>query len=400
MQNNFSELHDIASRSLDANLIKTERGTFLSGGHKQFRSLWTRDFCFASRGLSLVHRNDVVKSQIERLLLAKRKSDALVPRLMDSVPSKHRVLVNTVFRWLPESLKRFQFREPLTVEFLGEHGTMSLDSNLLLILAGIHFATDMRETAWFESHKEEWLKLFRFYDDYFSPKDGLIRQNRFSDWQDSVTRYGKSFYLNLLYYIVLREFHRRKFLTDQEDRLRKFRETLMNVFYDQEAKLFRGHKKLEHISLDGNLLAIDLDFFEDRDRSHSLYQNLKRHVLWQRFSAPGFTTYPDYPQSWVSWTVRVAGLRHYHDRLVWSWLVALSAKIAAQMADLEEATRILRFLEDLARRDQTICEVYDPDQYYRPFESWMYRSEAPFSWGAALTIEAVRSYWTLHPESN
>lgn len=82
-------------------------------------------------------------------------------------------------------------------------------------------------------------------------------------------------------------------------------------------------------------------------------------------------------------------LSHYHDQMYWSWLIALSAKIAWKMNDYGEASRIIDQLVGLAERDQSIVEIYSPTPDLVPFSSWLYDAERPFSWGAAFVIDLI-----------
>ncbi len=43
----------------------------------------------------------------------------------------------------------------------------------------------------------------------------------------------------------------------------------------------------------------------------------------------------------------------------------------------------------MAARDGEIGEIYDPARGLRPWSSWLYRSEAPFSWGSGIIADAV-----------
>jgi hypothetical protein len=69
--------------------------------------------------------------------------------------------------------------------------------------------------------------------------------------------------------------------------------------------------------------------------------------------------------------------------------MALSGKVAAEMGDVEGANQSLSKLQQLAQRDGGIGEIYTGDAQARPVSTLLYRSEQPFSWGAAYTVDAV-----------
>ena len=233
--------------------------------------------------------------------------------------------------------------------------------------------------------------MLSFYEHHLS--DDLVVQPGFSDWLDSVRREGKTFYTNLLWATVLERLARRNMLGVTRARADRVRIKVESTMYDATSGLYRSLEHGPQISTDGNLLAIDLGFTKHPQR---LYQTLKHHELWSRAGGlPGTVTIPDYPRSSRNWTAWIAGLGHYHDRAAWSWITALSAKVAERMGDSAEAERILNGLAALAARDTTITEIYDPTRNMRPWHRWLYHSEQPFSWGAAATLEAA-AFITAH----
>ncbi|MEK7355543.1 MAG: hypothetical protein AAB250_03795, partial [Bdellovibrionota bacterium] len=128
----FDSLRRFAQSSLEANIVSTPEGSYLAAGAHQFRGFWTRDFCFAARGLLSIGRDDVVRHQLTHLIRTRRSSDNVVARLLDCYPSMRRVVAHTILRnVLPSPIKRFPFVRPLIAEHLGEHKTIAIDSNAL-----------------------------------------------------------------------------------------------------------------------------------------------------------------------------------------------------------------------------------------------------------------------------
>lgn len=187
------------------------------------------------------------------------------------------------------------------------------------------------------------------------------------------------------------------------ERLAQLRSTIEDRFFDRDLGIYRSlvsrvmaegqFRIYPQFSLEANLLAIDLGYFDDDSdtrRVQELYAALKTSCLWRGpADMPGFASFPAYPANWIHWIVRVARLPYYHDAMYWSWLIALSAKIAWKMEDYGEALRIADRMAGLATRDGSIVEVYRPTADLPPFSSWLYDAERPFSWGAAFVLDLV-----------
>ena len=215
-------------------------------------------------------------------------------------------------------------------------------------------------------------------------------QPAYSDWQDSVRREGKSFYVNLLYATVSHRLGAASGMTQTQ--LAALDARVHETFFDEKKGLYRTLAGSGLASVDGNLLALDLGFVPpDSDRGRALYGSLKKSMLWLRGGVPGSNTDGDYPKSWVHLPAKIAGLSHYHDELHWSWLTALSAKIAGRMGDAVESQRILARMDQMATRDGAIAEIYDGKKQLRPVRTLLYHSEAPFSWGAGFVLDALQA---------
>ncbi len=374
---------------MQGNFVELASGPYLSAGRGQFRGLWTRDFCFAARGLLELGRQDVVANHLSTLLGHRRPRDALVPRLMDSIsPAWLRVAWHCAGRVLPLVPRQSPMGDSIRPEYQSEHGVEAIDSNLLVLLASLDYVTSTGDTDWWQRHEGALVEVYRYYER--SIRDGLVFQNAYSDWQDSVRRSGSTFYTNVLYHRVTERLLPYSAFGIEADRSDRVRARIDAEFFDGQAGLYRSVRGHPQISVDGLLLALDLGYLPLGSRAAAdLYRSLRSHVLWMGHDAPGCATSPDYPRPWVSLPTRVVGLSGYHDRARWSWLMALAAKVALKMGDPEEAHRILSLLQQMADRDGAIYEIYFPEAPYLPWRSRLYESEAHFSWGAGCAIEAV-----------
>ncbi len=386
----FPWLHYIAKASLEQNIVNIKSGRYLVAGEHQFSSLWTRDFCFSVKGLLLSGNADVVKSQLNKLIKSKRLQDSLIPRTLDSISAQIRVFVTTTSAGRIPMKLISPLRDPLRPEYTDQYGSAAIDSNILFIYAALSYVKYTNDYKWWYDNQKALKQIYDFY--LTRIVDGFIYQEKFSDWQDSVNRSGFTFYTNLLYYLVSKDLEDFAYFNVSPKANAILRQKLIQTFYDDKVGIFNGVVGRNLYSLEGNLLAIENNLFENEERTKELYFSLKKHPLWSdKVDLPGIATYPNYPSNWVSPFLKFVGLRNYHGAIYWSWLIAYSAKISYLMDDSTEGARILTKLQEVAMRDGAIYEIYRQKDNLPIWNSFLYKSEGPFSWGSGLTIEALNT---------
>ncbi|MGB3675163.1 MAG: hypothetical protein WA988_12040 [Candidatus Nanopelagicales bacterium] len=380
MTADHQRLLDTALASLRANLVDTDSGQMLTAGWSQFRTLWTRDFCFSVPGLLAAGHEDVVNRQL-RMLFATQRDDGLIVRGLDVIDPKRRVLLNTALRPLPRRLRTPDYRgRPLLTEYLGEHGTPAIDSNVLVVQAIGQYVEHTGDTSLIEDNRGQIDAAMAYYSDQFT--DGLVSQPGFSDWQDSASREGPGLYLHVLLLRAAELLRRNGIDTEWKAALA---ETISATFYSHRVGLFAQDTARTQFPLEANLWIIESGLFTDTVQTADLYENLKQSPLWRRIGVP---ITPNYLNSAVSWTTKIVGLRHYHDQLRWSWLMAEAARIAKLMGDQKEAEKIYVRLRQLTAITGEVAEVYEATKD-APVKRGFYRSESPFSWGAAKIVESL-----------
>lgn len=382
---NVSELNPltIAEASLRANIIRLESGDFLVAGQNQFLTLWTRDFCHACRGLFALGETGVIKSHLG-FLLKNLNAEGLVPRVIDNQLVQFRVAYQTLRKNLP-FMPKLKIKEPLIPQYRDEHGSFAIDSNLLVLLVALELKQRGEESWWLE-HFEALKKVFQWYQ---LDEHGLINQGPFSDWQDSAKRAGHCFLTNLFYYLVsCRLSH---LAIDVPVDLKLLKEKIHATFFDHHVGLYKTHELLNVISLEGNLFALEASEFLIEADKRLLWENLKAHPLLQLDQGHmGRCSYPEYDKNQIAWHVRLASLERYHGGLAWSWLMGLGLKVAIEREDIQTTSLMLTKIHSLLIRDREVVEVYDPNDMWKPWESWLISSERPFSWGAGYMIEALK----------
>lgn len=367
----------MARSALLANVVTTQSGRMLAAGQNQFKTLWTRDFCFSVPGLLEIGEASLVNRQIE-MFFGFQRADGLIPRGVDVCPPQVRVVANSVHHRLAAFLPKYESRK-LKPEYYGEHRTPAFDSGVLLVLALLKFVDREKVPLDLEKFSPRIRKILDFY--FAHAENGLVHQAPFSDWQDSARRRGAGLYLHVLLLILakkLKAYDLRHPLFDDLEA------TVFSNFYDREQELFR-QDNFNQIPLEANLWIIEHNLMEVHVKPHDLYQKLKSAEIW---STVGVPIAPHYLSQEVSFTTKLVGLKNYHDGLRWPWLMAEAARIASLQNDAQESDRIISTIAELALRSQGVGEVYRSDG--TAFQSKFYRSEMPFSWSAAKILEAIQ----------
>jgi len=329
-------------------------------------------------GLLLAGYADLVASQLAMLWRLRRK-DWLLPRGVDCINPKLRVLAHTVLP-IPRAWLAYGGR-PLKAEYLSENRVPCIDSNLLVLWAAQRWAEHTQRPYPFP--ETEVAAALGWYD----PKwvDGLIEQQPFSDWQDSVARSGRVLLTHLLCLDFLHAWN-----GPQAARLAEMEEKVLRAFYRPALGLFVEQPAFDRVSLDSHaFLLTSPRLFHGLDRGQ-IYRALKAHPLWNIAGLPGVPVAPEYRRRAVAWTTRFVGLRSYHDGFHWGWLGAEAARIAWAMGDDAEAKRIAAGYAEAAKNESYLSEIYERDPSgFRPVKRRLYASECPFSWAAAKWIEAL-----------
>lgn len=378
----MSDLWTIAKNSLEQNTVSSNEGDITVAGANHFKTFWVRDFCYAVPGLLKIGRDEQVKKQI-LICLKYLTPDGLIARGFDVINPKLRVVSGTF------GLQKFNQgdykQKNLKAEYLGEHNTPSVDSNLLVLLAILQWTEHCQNNYFFTEHKANLEKVFTYI---LSLKEGdFLSQPPYSDWQDSARREGPTFYLNLLFCRVLEKLQNNNIPWSKKENLDQFKKNLWSRFYEPKNGLFLSQLNRLQFSLETQLWCIEENIFKNFISRSQLWANLITSPLW--LPLPGRPVYPDYPSKDVSWTTKVVGLRHYHDQFYWSWLMGESLKVAQLMDSEPQTKKLTDALTKLAKDHHTIHEIYEMKETLAPVIRPLYTSEHPFSWGAAKILEAL-----------
>jgi hypothetical protein len=373
----------VAKNSLEKNCIETMSGPITMAAGHQFNTFWVRDFCYSVPGLLELGYVNQVRDQL-LICLEHLRADGLVARGFDVINPKLRVFAQS-FR-VPWMLRNVDYAQmPLKPEYLGEHGTPAADSNVLVLLACLQWTEKTGNRLFFNEYSHSLERVFNYI---LKNKVGnFIVQPAFSDWQDSARRSGQTFYLNLLFFRVLKGLQVHQVSWSFKEDRDSWQMNLWKTFFEPKMGLFRNQVGVDQFSLETQLWCIEEDIFAGFIPQAQLWKNLKASPLWKPL--PGRPVWPDHPDQDVSWTTKFVGLRHYHDRFYWSWLIAESLKVAIIMKSEVDVTNLTVLLASLVDQYGTVHEIYEMKDQLLPVERALYRAEKPFSWGAAKILEAL-----------
>lgn len=383
--NTLSQLKKIAESSLKANVVESLEGPALRAGAHQFSSLWTRDLCFAVPGLVAAGLANVAHNHIG-ILLRSVGPEGQVPRILDDGASVVRVVRWTIGRKiLPRHLPSQNIKKSLRREYVGEHKTWAFDSGSLLFLSAFYVRWN-----WSETSLAGLQRIFEFYKTRTSNFTKVMVQPKYSDWQDSARREGPLDFNNYLILRMLKVALVEGLATAAqiESFEKVFRSEFLLGANEPATSLHSVRKGVRQIALETHLFRIQDLLTTDKDSALKLWRALKDHPLFHRAAIPGVPVDPEYANDEISFFTKAVGLKHYHDRMCWTWLSAEAAKTAVMVGDRVEADRIFKKLSEICGETGDVPEILDPVSM-APFENVFYRSEAPFSWGAAKILEAI-----------
>jgi hypothetical protein len=383
-------LFEKAKKTAAGNLRSTSEGPAFASGGNQFYSMWVRDFCFSVPGLLAGGFEAEVRNHL-RLIYENRNSRHLLPRGIDTVPPQLRVIIGTLFRFMPSPL-RYWDKAKLKPEYLGEHKTPAFDSNLLYLRA-LCDLQDFKKDSFFLSLQNT-KDILSWYDSAW--KDGFLDQPAYSDWHDSAKRLGHLLHTQVLYIEVVKRL-RLQFPGEVfHPELETFEKKTFDTFFDLNVGLFKerlGHRITRpQYALDSHMMILNCSLVFPWMNKPLLYKTLKAHPLWAQNLIPGLPIFPPYREGAVSWTTRIVGLRHYHDGFLWGWLIAESVRTAHLQRDFLEAERITRYFSESLSDEPFLSEIYEiTDQKLKPVKGFLYRSESPFTWSAGKWLQALQS---------
>jgi GH15 family glucan-1,4-alpha-glucosidase len=355
----------------------------LHAGYRNFRESWARDFGFASFGLTAVEQHEVIRDTLEAFFWHQKPNGQLPVKLHS---------MNIMTRFFHSLFEREQpTHKILEPKYKSAHGSPSLDGQALLVIAALHYGVDAEDTEFLREYWQrieravKWLSTHR-------KEDGLLQQEAYTDWADSVARTGCVLYTNVVYWKALMEMSVAAASLDYKNEATQFATKAEDVFREIHERLWRpdlGYfatsDKLDNLSSDGNLLAIAWGLTKP-DQAQSILDVMEETRMAE--PVPTRVVVPSYPRQLIAVENRLGGLPNYHTDSSWLWLGAWHLIALTRTGRMEEAGRLMERIVDVVVRDRQVHEVHGPDG--QPLSSAWYKSEAPLTWNAGMILHAAR----------
>ncbi len=356
-----------------------ETATVLCAGFRHFREPWARDFGFASFGLLAEGRGDVVRDGV-KLFFRHQRANGQLPLKLHST--------NLLERYLHSFFARVQpVDSGLIPKFISAHGTRSLDSVLLILIAWGECVeqTDDTELA-IDLHGQavlalEWVQRYR-------GDNGLLNQGPFSDWADSIGRSGAVLYTNVLWWkalLALETVEKRlpHVFSLRRESAAEVGSRILEQLYDESRGYLRNSPSSPIFTTAGNAMAVAWGL-TNPEQSSAILDYAKQKGMGS--PVPSRVTDREYPFYLVGPEMWIAGIRSYHTSCSWMWIGGWHAVACYRAGRAKEARELVQAMLATVERDRTVYEVHD--RQGKPLATRLYHSEEPLSWNAAVLLYA------------
>ncbi len=402
MGDNFSYLHDECVRSIKN--CYTRDGFFVAGT-RLFYDLWTRDFCFASPGISKAIGEDAVKRNLEVLLRYQHENGKIAQQVSRKPSSALSGILTLPF---------FDVRKknffPLTPAFKTIFGTEDLDSTMLFL---IYYAKFTDKTHSEIKDYDKLLKAAKWVESQDFDGDGLVEEDAFAGWEDSINKTskplsalehflarcsvppgerGKSAYENVLACEAYRSVARLAEIKGDLDSSVYYSALSKNVWNELYKTFWNNKGYLSDFVGEGggvlnasaNLLAIYFGLLSKRD-SLKVLKNIEEMSMNEPF---GLKTRNKRLPAWrINLFNHIIGTSSYQDTTHWLWLGALYVIALKKLGFRDKADVALSKIEELVKNSGGVREVYTSEG--KPLKSWFFSAEDNFLWSSGMLLEAL-----------
>lgn len=393
--NEYSHVEDrayqIATQNLQEgletrNLADGTERLILCAGVRNFREPWARDTGFASFGLVELGELQATKEALEVFLLTQSPEGQFPVKIHST---------HVLERYLYSVFKREQpIDRPILPRYITAHNTISLDGNALLIIAILNYALRSGDYEFVSQYWENLKNALTWLETHVEPSDGLLHQDAFTDWADSIAREGKILYTNVIYWKALLDMAEiAQSLGHAEDRqtlgekARRVRTSINAHFWRPDLGFYVTSQFFDNLSSSGNLLAIAWGLASP-EQAHTILDAMRYFGMAD--PVPTKTVHSAYPRKFIAIENRLGGIADYHTYFAWLWLGAWHVIALARMERLEEARALLYKISRVIVRDGAVHEVYRPDGRFA--SNFWYTSESPLTWSAGMFIHAYHVY--------
>lgn len=370
----------------------SEQG-YVMAGTRYFRDLWTRDFCYASRGIQTF--NNELSEHCFGLLLKHQAETGKMPILLGQYPDNYLGSLMCLPFWDV----RMKNKYPLTPRYGTLSGFEDLDSTMLFIIYYSKYCKDYGKL----------LKAVKWVEKQDRNGNGLIDEEPFAGWEDTINKtrrrivipprklrlneYGNSSYHNLLavkcYRAVSGLAGREgdKKTSEYYNKLWRDKLRLVNEkFWNPEGYFndFLGDDG-NNMNASANLLAIYLGL-ADRKQAKQILKNIESFGMDKSF---GLKVRDKKLPAWrINFFNRLLGTSDYHNTAQWLWLSALHVICLNREGMKDKAASELAKIEGLVV-GEGVKEVYNKG---RALNGLIHKSEVNFTWAAGMILEALQEF--------
>lgn len=357
-----------------------ESATVVCAGFRHFREPWARDFGFASFGLMTEGRADVVEDGV-RLFFRHQAASGQLPLKLHSTILVERYLHSVFHRIQPVDAN-------LIPRFITAHGTRSLDSVLLLLIAWSQCAVKTHNEALAVDLHGQALRALNWVERYRG-ETGLLHQGPFADWADSIARKGPVLYTNVLWWKAIRGLEEVEsmlpaHMISPKESSYEVGERILKAYYNEGAGYLYQTPRHGMFCAAPNYMAVAWGLTDNR-QSHKILSYAREFGMSD--VVPSRVTDREYPFYQVGPEMWVAGIPNYHTSCSWMWIGGWHAVACLEAGLLEEASTLVDRMLKIVERDGTVYEVHAPSG--EPLATRLYHSEEPLSWNAAMILYAV-----------
>lgn len=377
----------IAAENLRAGIEKRRLSSgqtklVLNAGWRNFREPWARDFGFASFGLLALRELQVTRETMEAFLTYQK--------LTGQFPVKIHA-TGAVTRYLHSLFKREQPKHvPIKPKYVTGHNTLSIDGNALLVIAGLNYGRLSGDDDFVRTYWEALRRALLWLEERAPGRDGLLHQDPFADWVDSIARQGRILYTNVVYWKALEDMAKAAALYGYVEDQHRFGEKAQQVkisinahFWRPDLGYFVTHEDLDNLSSGGNLLAIAWGLATS-EQAHAILDTMRAFNM--AALVPTRVVHRAYHKKLIALENRLAGLSYYHTDAAWLWLGAWHVIASTCAGRTQEAQELAHRIAEVIVRDGEVHEVYAPDGQY--VSNLWYTSEAPLTWSAGMVVYA------------
>jgi glycogen debranching enzyme len=345
----------------------------INAGETHFSDVWLRDSCFASIGALCLNDTAIVKQALTKIM-DNMKDDGQCPLRIGEIYFM---------------LKYFKCSGPQGPTYIEDkYISIPVDSNALFIIVAYHYILSTNDDVFLKSHYNNIKKALDWYGQHLD--NHLVIEGPYAGWADSVKKTGHVLYTNSLYCFAIHcisELAKR--LCNKNDELNynelyqktktRFNEVFWNGSYLNDWVNLNITK--DHLSIDGNALAILFDLIDQEKQQRIADEVLKRSMI-----TPYGIKSVDRPYSWKDgyFPFLFVGLKDYHNGLNWLWLSAIASMALAKAKKSDSAIDLMRNVSNVILKYKTVYEVYTKEG--RPVNRLFYKSERGFAWSAGCFI--------------